>query len=66
MIRIREMEAGDVDAAALLEQQIFSRPWSRQGFLDALEMDNTIFLVAEGFSTLSTGLSTSLMLTFWP
>ena len=53
MIRIREMEAGDVDAAALLEQQIFSRPWSRQGFLDALEMDNTIFLVAEERGTVS-------------
>lgn len=53
MIRIREMEAGDVDAAALLEQQIFSRPWSRQGFLDALEMDNTIFLVAEERGTVT-------------
>lgn len=34
------------DEVAKLEQQVFSRPWSRQGFLDTLAMDNVIFLTA--------------------
>lgn len=47
MIGIRAMQAADVDAVAELEAQIFSQPWSRQGFMDALHMGNTVFLVAE-------------------
>ena len=47
MIQIREMQVKDADAAAAIEQQIFSQPWSRQGFLDAVNLANTIFLVAE-------------------
>ena len=30
-----------------MEQQIFSQPWSCQGFLDALASETVIFLVAE-------------------
>ncbi len=47
MILIREMQQEDVGAVAALETQIFSMPWSKQGFLDALELENTVFLVAE-------------------
>ncbi len=47
MIRIREMQVKDADAVAAIEQQIFSQPWSRQGFLDAVNLANTVFLVAE-------------------
>ncbi len=47
MIQIREMQVKDADAAAAIEQQIFSQPWSRQGFLDAVNLANTVFLVAE-------------------
>lgn len=47
MILIRAMQAKDTEEVAYLEKQIFSRPWSRQGFLDALHLGNTIFLVAE-------------------
>lgn len=47
MIQIRKMCAADVEAVAALEKQIFSQPWSRQGFLDALERMDTIFLVAD-------------------
>lgn len=47
MIAIRDMRPEDTAAVAELEAQIFSMPWSRQGFLDALELENTIFLVAE-------------------
>ena len=47
MIQIREMQVKDADAVAAIEQQIFSQPWSRQGFLDAVNLANTVFLVAE-------------------
>lgn len=46
--RIRPMEPKDVEAAARLEAEIFTRPWSPQGFLDAITGSNTIFLVAVG------------------
>ena len=32
---------------AQLEKEIFSQPWSEQGFLDALAMEQNIFFVAE-------------------
>lgn len=47
MISIRDMQQEDATAVAELEVQIFSKPWSRQGFLDALQLGNTVFLVAE-------------------
>ena len=47
MILIREMQVKDADAVSRLEAQIFSQPWSRQGFVDSLNLGNTIFLVAE-------------------
>lgn len=47
MIQIRRMQAKDTDAVAGLEKEIFSQPWSSQGFLDAINLDNTVFLVAE-------------------
>lgn len=46
-VQIRRMEQGDVEKVSCLERQIFSQPWSRQGFLDALANENVIFLVAE-------------------
>jgi ribosomal-protein-alanine N-acetyltransferase len=36
----------DAQAVAEIEQAIFSRPWSRQGFLDSLASPDTLFLVA--------------------
>ena len=47
MITIRNMNATDVSSVAELEAKIFSQPWSEQGFLDTLQMSNTVFLVAE-------------------
>lgn len=47
MIEIRAMCPADVAAVAEIEAQSFSQPWSRQGFLDALGLDGTLFLVAE-------------------
>lgn len=44
---VRPMQVADVEAVSVLEAAIFSQPWSQKGFLDALNMENTIFLVAE-------------------
>ena len=52
MIQIRRMQAKDTDAAAALEKEIFSQPWSSQGFSDAINLDNTVFLVAEEENTI--------------
>jgi ribosomal-protein-alanine N-acetyltransferase len=44
---IREMTSMDIDAAATIEKETFSQPWSRQAFLDSLANPNTMFLTAE-------------------
>lgn len=43
---IREMEASDIAAVAALEADIFSMPWSAQGFEDTLCREDVLFLVA--------------------
>ena len=53
MVMIRAMREEDVDAAAKLEAEIFSQPWSRQGFYESLCLENTVFLVAEEEGELS-------------
>lgn len=47
MITIRPMQMKDTAAVAAIEREIFSQPWSRQGFVDALNLGNTVFLTAE-------------------
>ncbi len=47
MITVRRMQEEDVWTVSRIEQEVFSMPWSRKGFLDALNLDNTLFLVAE-------------------
>ncbi len=44
---IRKMEQEDAAEVSRLEAEIFTQPWSRQGFLDALSGEKVIFLVAE-------------------
>ena len=41
------MEPEDADSVAQIENDSFSQPWSRQGFLDALSIPQNIILVAE-------------------
>lgn len=41
------MTTADCKAAAELEKIIFSQPWSEQGFLNAIAMEQNIFLIAE-------------------
>ena len=46
MINVRAMQECDVEQVGCIEKELFSQPWSCQGFLDALQLENTIFLVA--------------------
>lgn len=41
------MTKEDCAQVAELEKKIFSQPWSEQGFCDAIDMEQNIFLVAE-------------------
>lgn len=43
---IDRMREQDLSQVAALERQLFSEPWSEQGFRDTLGMDGVIFLVA--------------------
>lgn len=47
MIKVRNMQIKDALPVSVIEQETFSKPWSYQGFADALNLGNTIFLVAE-------------------
>ena len=47
MVKIRKMTTSDCKMVAELEKQIFSQPWSEQGFLEAILGTTNIFLVAE-------------------
>lgn len=43
---IRRMTGAEVPKVAELEQQVFTMPWSEQGFYDTLDMGHVLFLVA--------------------
>ena len=47
MITIRTMTTRDCARVAELERQIFSLPWSEEGFRSAVLMPQNVFLVAE-------------------
>ena len=44
---IRNMTLEDIQAAAEIEKQCFSQPWSEKSFEDSISRDDTIFLVSE-------------------
>jgi [ribosomal protein S18]-alanine N-acetyltransferase len=46
-LQIREMTETDVDSVCQIEQDTFSMPWQRQDFLDMIERDSLLYLVAE-------------------
>ena len=46
MLTLRPMEEKDLPQVAAIEASIFSRPWSEQGFLDALRQKDCLYLVA--------------------
>ncbi len=43
----RLMKPEDIAQTAMLEQKIFSMPWSEQSFIDSLNNPDTIYFVAE-------------------
>lgn len=47
MPKISKMTEDDLDQVAAIAAAVFLRPWSRQGFADALPMENAFFLVAK-------------------
>ncbi len=47
MPKIRKMQEADLDRIAEIAAQSFSSPWSRQGFAEAIPMENACFLLAE-------------------
>lgn len=46
------MQEGDLEQVCAIEEQIFSKPWSRQDFLDSIHNDAHIYLVAEQDGTI--------------
>lgn len=46
-MNLRYMKREDLDQVYAIEQTLFTRPWSRQDFLDALSKEENIYLVAE-------------------
>ena len=47
MVEIINMSENDIDAVVAIEEQIFSRPWSRKSFLDAFAVEENVYLVAK-------------------
>lgn len=45
-ILIRPMRKEDAEAVAALEAAVFSQPWSHQDFLDVVEKENALYIVA--------------------
>lgn len=46
MLEIRMMEEKDLDQVAAIEADLFSMPWSRNGFAESMELPHTLFLTA--------------------
>lgn len=46
MLEIREMRTEDLGQVAEIERQIFSMPWSEEGFAESLKQDYTLYLAA--------------------
>lgn len=47
MLQIRKMQENDLDQVAEIAARCFRNPWSRQGFAEALPLENVCFLLAE-------------------
>lgn len=46
MLQIKKMTETELNQVAAIEAEIFTSPWSKQGFEETLPMDNVCFLVA--------------------
>ena len=43
---VKRMEEGDLNQVVTIEEQLFSMPWTYDGFLSGIRQDGSIFLVA--------------------
>ena len=43
---VKRMEEGDLNQVVKIEEQLFSMPWTYDGFLSGISQDGSIFLVA--------------------
>ena len=46
MLEIRKMQMEDLDEVAEVEKSIFSQPWSKKGFADAIGQEAVLYLTA--------------------
>lgn len=46
MLQIRKMTAEDLEQVAAIAGEVFTDPWTKQGFAEALFMENACFLLA--------------------
>lgn len=46
-MKIREMEVCDLEQVMVIEEELFSMPWSETGFFSFLLREDALFLVAE-------------------
>lgn len=46
MLEIRKMRPEDLDEVEAVEQKIFSQPWSKKGFEDALNQEAALYMTA--------------------
>lgn len=53
MISIREMTLEDIEQVYLLEESIFSIPWSKESFESSIKNKDTLFIVAENEGEIS-------------
>ncbi|MGN0356084.1 MAG: ribosomal protein S18-alanine N-acetyltransferase [Muricoprocola sp.] len=44
---VREMTEKDLDQVVQIEKEIFSQPWSKEGFLSSLKEKSTLYLCTE-------------------
>lgn len=47
MILVRPMERKDIEAVSVIEEETFSMPWSRDAFLQMIEDEHALYIVAE-------------------
>jgi len=47
VLLIRDMTTDDVDRVSRIEEENFSMPWHRESFLQMIESDNALYVVAE-------------------
>lgn len=53
MLQIKKMDESDLDQVSDIAAELFAMPWTREGFAQALLMENACFLVAKNNGTVA-------------